>query len=120
LTRVCLSDAAGCDELRGAATRSALREVAHIHETEAAFPAYELIAEEMIAERNIVAMRGTFQGVHRGAIAGVSATGRSVSAAFMIFYRVEGNRIADHWLQLDGASLMAQLQSAVMAQAIVR
>ena len=38
----------------------------------------------------------------------------------MIFYRIEGNRIADHWLQLDGASLMAQLQNAAAAQAIVR
>jgi len=30
----------------------------------------------------------------------------------MIFYRLEGERIAEHWMQFDGASLVAQLQEA--------
>ena len=38
---------------------------AHIRDIEAAFPEYELIAETLIAERDLVAMRGTFHGVHR-------------------------------------------------------
>ena len=58
----------------------------HIQQVEAAFPAYELIADELIAERNLVALRGTFQGVHRGTLRGVPATGRPVSAGLMIFY----------------------------------
>lgn len=87
----------------------------HIHQVEAAFPAYELVADEVIAERNLVAMRGTFQGVHRGTFAGIPATGRPVSAALMIIYRIEGDRIVEHWMQFDGPALMAQLQNAAVA-----
>lgn len=89
----------------------------HIQQVEAAFPAYELVAEDVIAERNLVAMRGTFQGVHRGPFAGIPATGRPVSAALMIIYRIEGDRIAEHWMQFDGPALMAQLQDASVARA---
>ena len=45
------------------------------------FPGTELIAEEVIAERDLVAMRGTFAGVHRGPFAGVEPTGLLVSAS---------------------------------------
>jgi predicted ester cyclase len=34
---------------------------AHIRDVEAAFPEYELIADDLIAERDLVAMRGTFR-----------------------------------------------------------
>lgn len=88
----------------------------HIQQVEAAFPAYELIADEIIAERDLVAVRGTFQGVHRGTFAGIPATARPVSAGLMIFYRIEGERIVDHWMQFDGAALMSQLQAAPAAR----
>jgi predicted ester cyclase len=89
----------------------------HVRDVEAAFPAYEIVAEELIAERGLVAMRGTFRGVHRGAFAGIPATGRSVSAALMIIYRIEADRIAEHWMQLDSQALMAQLTASPVAPA---
>src|SRR5437868_611333 len=84
----------------------------HITHVEAAFPFYELIADEVVAEGDVVALRGSFQGVHGGAFAGIDATGRSVKADLMIFYRIEDGRIAQHWMQFDVASLMAQLTAA--------
>ena len=89
----------------------------HIHQVEAAFPFYELIADGIVAEGDTVAFRGTFHGVHGGAFAGVEATGRSVSAGLMIFYRIENGRIAEHWMQFDAASLIAQLTAPVAASA---
>src|SRR5437867_4239789 len=71
----------------------------HIRQVEAAFPFYELIAEDLIADGDLVAMRGTFQGVHGGAFAGIEATGRAVTADLMIIYRIDNDRIAQHWLQ---------------------
>jgi predicted ester cyclase len=88
--------------------------IAHIHDVEAAFPAYELIAEDLIAEGDRVAMRGEFQGVHRGPFAGIAPTGRTVSAPLMIVYRIQDGRIAEHWLYFDGAALVAQLQQAAV------
>src|SRR2546423_9893393 len=89
----------------------------HIHQAEAAFPDYELVADDLIAERGLVAMRATFRGVHRGAFAGIEPTGRSVSAGLMIFYRIENGSIAEHWMQFDAAALIAQLTAPVAATA---
>lgn len=86
----------------------------HIVEVEAAFPEYEVIAEEIIAERNLVAVRATFRGVHRGAFAGIPPTGREAAVPFMIIYRIDRDRIVEHWRQFDGAALVAQLQSPVL------
>src|SRR5262245_49140850 len=72
---------------------AAPRLAAHIRDAEAAFPEYELVADEVMAERDLVAMRGTFQGVHGGPFAGIPATGRSISAPLMIIYRIADGRI---------------------------
>ena len=89
----------------------------HISQAEAAFPFYELIADDMVAEGDVVALRGTFQGVHGGSFAGIEATGRSVNANLMIFYRIEEGRIAQHWMQFDVASVIGQLTAPVEASA---
>ena len=89
----------------------------HIRQVEAAFPFYELTADDLIAERNLVAMRGTFHGVHGGPFAGIDATGEAVTADLMIIYRIEDNRIAQHWLQFDAAGLIAQLSATAAVSA---
>jgi predicted ester cyclase len=91
--------------------------VEHIRQAEAGFPSYEIVVDDLIAERDLVAVRGTFRGVHRGPFAGIDATGRQVSAGLMITYRIEGDRIVEHWMQFDGAALMAQLTEAQTARA---
>jgi len=87
----------------------------HITQVEAAFASYELVPDQFVAEGDLVAMRGTFRGRHSGAFAGIPATGCVVSAPLMIFYRIADGRIANHWLQFDGAALVAQLQGAASA-----
>ena len=89
----------------------------HIQQAEAGFPSYEILVDELIAERDLVALRGSFRGVHRGSFAGIGATGRQVSAGLMITYRITGERIVEHWMQFDGAGLMAQLTEAQTARA---
>jgi predicted ester cyclase len=89
----------------------------HIHQAEAAFPRYEIVVDQMIAEGDLVALRGTFRGTHRGPFAGIQATGCQASAGLMIFYRIQGGRIVEHWMQFDTAGLIAQLQEAGEARA---
>lgn len=87
--------------------------IEHISQIEAAFPNYQLLAHQMIAEDDLVAVRGTFKGTHRGAsFYGVEPRGVEASSDLMIVYRIENGRIAEHWLHFDGAGLLAQLQSA--------
>ncbi|HZQ43749.1 MAG TPA: ester cyclase [Acidobacteriaceae bacterium] len=81
----------------------------HIRVVEAAFPEYELVPDQLVAEADVVAVRGTFRGEHKGEFAGVQPTGKTVSADLMIFYRISEGRIAEYWLQMDMAGLIQQL-----------
>lgn len=87
----------------------------HVAEVEAAFPSYELLAGEMLADGDKVVVRGTFRGTHRGPFAGIEPTGRQVTASLIIIYRVENRRIAEYWLQFDLLSLLQQLQDTSAA-----
>lgn len=85
----------------------ALRE--HIERSEAAFPRYRMESEDLIAEGDRVVVRFTGRVRHMGEFMGVPPTGREASFEGIAIYRIEGDRIVDHWLQLDAVSLMRQL-----------
>jgi predicted ester cyclase len=87
----------------------------HIAEIEAAFPKYEFLAEQTIAEGDLIVVRAEFRGVQRGSFAGIEPTGRSVSAGLIIIYQVQSGKIVNHWLQFDTFSLLQQLQEAAQA-----
>ena len=89
----------------------------HIAEIEAAFPNYEIIREDLLAEGAKVVVRGEFKGIHRGPFAGIEPTGKSVSAGLIIIYAVADGRIVDHWMQFDLFTLLQQLQSSSAVQA---
>lgn len=81
----------------------------HIRDTETAFPSYQIVGHQFVAEGDTVAVRATFSGTHTGPFFGMPPTGRHVSAPLMLFYRLADGRIAEHWMVLDAAALMAQL-----------
>jgi predicted ester cyclase len=81
----------------------------HVLQAEAAFPNYELIAHQVIADGDLVAVRGTIRGIHQGEFAGIKPTGKRISSDLMIIYRVRDGLIVEHWMQFDFAGLSAQL-----------
>jgi predicted ester cyclase len=81
----------------------------HILRAEAAFPRYELVAHQLVAEGDIVAFRGTFYGVHKGEFAGIAPTGKKVSGDLMLFYRIHDGLIVEHWMQWDMKAVVDQL-----------
>ena len=81
----------------------------HIRQAEAAFPRYELVAHQIVAEGDIVALRGTFYGVHKGEFAGIAPTGKKVSGDLMLFYRINDGLIVEHWMQWDMKAVVDQL-----------
>ena len=89
----------------------------HIAEIEAAFPSYEIIVEDLLAEGDKVVVRGEFRGIHRGPFAGIEPTGKSVSAGLIIIYAIASGRIVDHWMQFDLFTLLQQLQSPASVKA---
>jgi predicted ester cyclase len=81
----------------------------HIAMFERAFPRYELILEDMIAEGDKVVVRLLLRGTHQGELFGVPPTGKQVEAAGIVIYRLEGDKIAEFWTQADVMGLMQQL-----------
>jgi predicted ester cyclase len=81
----------------------------HIAVAEAAFPRYELIAEDIIAEGDKVVVRATMRGVHKGDYMGIPPTGKQITMPAIIIYRVANGKIAEHWIQVDAVGMMQQL-----------
>jgi predicted ester cyclase len=83
----------------------------HIRQAEAAFPGYELVAHQIVADGDFVAIRGTFYGVHTGEFAGIAPTGKKVSGDLMLFYRINDGLIVEHWMQWDMKGVVDQLMN---------
>jgi predicted ester cyclase len=81
----------------------------HIVFFEASFPRYELIADDMIAEGDKVAVHARFRGTHQGELMGIPPTGKEVSVPFIITYRIAESKIVQHWMSFDRMALMEQL-----------
>jgi len=83
--------------------------IGHIAFFDAAFPRYELFADEMTAEGNRVVVRARFKGCHQGEFNGITPTHRNVDFPFVIGYEIENKKIVHHWLIADSTALMEQL-----------
>jgi steroid delta-isomerase-like uncharacterized protein len=75
----------------------------------AAFPDARESVEEVVVQGSRVAAVGTIRASHRGAFAGVPATGRSVTVRIFEVHHVENGKARRGWILLDMMGLMAQL-----------
>jgi steroid delta-isomerase-like uncharacterized protein len=83
---------------------------AEIKALRTAFPDLSVTIQDMVAEGDLVAVRGTWRGTHQGAFRGVPAIGRKVEFGGMVFWRVSGGQIRERWGLIDTPGLMRQLQ----------
>lgn len=74
------------------------------------FPDLTVTIDEMIAEGDRVAIRATWTGTHTSEIFGMPPTGRIISFSGAVFWRIEGDRIAERWAYIDTAELMKRLR----------
>jgi predicted ester cyclase len=81
----------------------------HVEMFEAAFPKYELIADDIISEGDKVVVRATFRGLHKGDFNGIPATGKAVDISLMLIYRLANGKVAEHWMNADSLGLLQQL-----------
>lgn len=105
------------DALSGKAkTREALRPYVtdealyqHVETFEKGFPQYRLTADDIIEQDDKVVVRARFMGTHNGEFNGIPATGKYVDMPFIIIYRFEGGKIAEHWMEANHLTLLTQL-----------
>lgn len=81
----------------------------HIAFFEAAFPRYEMIAEDFICEGDKVVVRARARGVHKGDLMGMPPTGKAIEVPFIAIYQVAGGKIVKNWLVTDRMEMMEQL-----------
>jgi hypothetical protein len=81
----------------------------HILVAEEAFPLYDLLVEEIIAEGDLVSVRGRIVGTNLGPFMGQPPSGKSVDVPIFITYRIADGKIVDHWMLMDNLILMQQL-----------
>lgn len=89
----------------------------HIAAAEAAFPLYRLDADEIVAEGDLVCLRGWVRGTSLGSFMGIPPTGKNVEFSIYITYKIAGGKIVDHWMLTDNMTLMQQLGVAPVPQA---
>jgi steroid delta-isomerase-like uncharacterized protein len=77
--------------------------------TRAAFPDLRYDIEALIGEGDTVAVLYSWTGTHTGALSGIPATGRQVTALGAIVCRVAGGRIVEEWDVDDRLGVMQQL-----------
>ena len=75
----------------------------------AGFPDYQTIIEDMIAEDNKVSARIRMTGTHTGEFMGIPPTMKQISFTGIYMVRIANGKIAEHWGEEDGVSLLQQL-----------
>jgi steroid delta-isomerase-like uncharacterized protein len=73
------------------------------------FPDIRVDPQQIIAQGDLVAVRLTVQGTHRGEFLGVPATGQEVKIQSVDVFRVPDSKIAEQWVLMDALGLMQQL-----------
>jgi predicted ester cyclase len=64
---------------------------------------------DVIATGDRVVVRWTNAGIHSGEFLGIPPTGRSFEIAGIDIYRIENDRMAEHWHVVDQLTMLQQL-----------
>lgn len=74
-----------------------------------AFPDLQLTFHDMIAEGDLVTIRWTMRGTHRGDYRGIAPTGKEVTWSGISIDRYFDGKIIEGWTELDLLGLLQQL-----------
>ena len=81
----------------------------HMDNLLGAFSDFEATVEDVVGERDTVAMRVTLRGTHDGEFMGIEPTGESFEVPNTVFTRIENGKIAERWVQPETLGMLQQL-----------
>lgn len=73
------------------------------------FPDFHFKLEDMIVQRNKIALRIPFTGTHLGPFWGLAPTGKKINVTETLILRVEDSKIAEMWADYDEYGMRIQL-----------
>jgi steroid delta-isomerase-like uncharacterized protein len=74
-----------------------------------AYPDVTIQIDDLVAEGDMVAVRWTASGTHRGEGLGFPATNKHVRFSGMVFVRVEQGKLVEGWNNFDQLGMLQQL-----------
>ena len=74
-----------------------------------AFPDFKFKIEDIIAEKDKVAVRYIFTGTHQGKILGIAPTGKKISVSQTAIIRFENGKMVEVWEDFDSLGFFQQL-----------
>jgi steroid delta-isomerase-like uncharacterized protein len=74
-----------------------------------AFPDGRLEMEDVLAEGDLVVIRGMNSGTHKGDMFGIPATGKHARWSGTRLFRLRDGKLIEGWINLDLLGLMGQL-----------
>jgi predicted ester cyclase len=77
--------------------------------TRSILPDLHVSIEEMIAEDDMVAVRGIMRCTHQGEWLGVTPTGNELTWKGIAMFRLANGRLMQRWFNSDGLSIVQQL-----------
>ncbi|MEC0229058.1 ester cyclase [Paenibacillus alba] len=85
----------------------------HVREMLAAYGAFKLEIQELLAQEDRVYVRWKQTGTHIGNVDGFAPTGKTIIEIASAVYRLENERIVEYWIQIDREGIRLQLQRNV-------
>ena len=73
-----------------------------------AFPDMQTKIEHIVAENDLVVVFLNFTGTHKGEFQGTQPTGKKVNIRSADLYRIENEKIVEHWDVVDQLNLLQQ------------
>jgi steroid delta-isomerase-like uncharacterized protein len=73
------------------------------------FPDHRFDVDDVAADGQTVAVRGTMVGTHEGELMGIAPTGKSVAVQQSHWFRVADGKLTEHWAVRDDLGMMRQL-----------
>jgi predicted ester cyclase len=88
------------------------RYIGHVLFMEKAFPNYQIIPDEIIAEGDKVFVRASVIAKHEGEVEGIPPTFKDINVPFAIGYEIKDEKIIDFWTISDQMEFLEQLGMA--------
>lgn len=88
-------------------TREGLQRLREL--TLAGFPDFRVTVEDVVAQRDRVAVRLSNTGTHTGSFMGIAPTGTVATWTVMAIFRIDDGAVVERWGLVDAVSLLTQL-----------
>ena len=75
----------------------------------AMFPDHRFVVEDVVVHGDKGAARWSMTATNTAPLGGIPPTGRAITQRAIVFYRFEGNKVAESWLQLDQVGVLRQI-----------